>query len=41
MEQHILAPSDHPNLRLVTFIPVAGSDTAIKMRSLLGYESMK
>ena len=34
MEQHILAPSDHPHLRLVTFIPVADSDTAIKMRSL-------
>ncbi|WP_006241718.1 helix-turn-helix transcriptional regulator [Mycolicibacterium tusciae] len=34
MEQHILAPSDHPHLRLVTFIPVADSDTAMKMRSL-------
>jgi len=34
VEQHILAPSDHPHLRLVTFIPVADSDTAIKMRSL-------
>jgi transcriptional regulator with XRE-family HTH domain len=34
VEQHILAPSDHPRLRLVTFIPVADSDTAIKMRSL-------
>ncbi len=34
VEQHILAPSDHPHLRLVTFIPMADSDTAIKMRSL-------
>ena len=34
MEQHILAPSDHPNLRLVTFIPVPESDTADKLRAL-------
>lgn len=37
MEQHILAPSDHPHLRLVTFIPVPDSDTAIKMASLRGH----
>ena len=37
LEQHILAPSDHPHLRLVTFTPVADSDTAIKMRSLSGH----
>jgi transcriptional regulator with XRE-family HTH domain len=37
VEQHILAPSDHPHLRLVTFVPVADSDTAVKMRSLRGH----
>lgn len=36
MEQHILAPSDHPNLRVVTFIPVAVTDTADKLRVLVG-----
>ncbi|MFI5506589.1 helix-turn-helix transcriptional regulator [Mycobacterium sp. NPDC051804] len=35
LEQHILAPTDHPNLRLVTFIPVADSDTVDKLRTLI------
>lgn len=35
MEQHILAPTDDPNLRLVTFIPVAGSDTVARLRRLM------
>jgi transcriptional regulator with XRE-family HTH domain len=35
MEQHILAPSDHPELRLVTFIPVPASGTAARLRRLL------
>ena len=35
MEQHILAPSDCPYLRLVTFIPVPASDTATRLRRLL------
>ncbi|MGO4447236.1 helix-turn-helix transcriptional regulator [Mycobacterium sp. 2YAF39] len=35
MEQHILAPSDHPQLRLVTFIPVPASGTAARLRRLL------
>lgn len=39
MEQHILAPSDHPNLRVVTFIPVAVTDTADKLRVLVGESS--
>lgn len=34
MEQHILAPSDHPNLRVVTFIPIPESDTADKLSAL-------
>lgn len=35
MEQHILAPSDHPHLRLVTFIPVPAGDTAPRLHRLL------
>ncbi len=34
LEQHILAPSDHPQLRLVTFIPIPTSDTATRLRRL-------
>jgi transcriptional regulator with XRE-family HTH domain len=35
MEQHILTPSDHPQLRLVTFIPVPASGTAARLLRLL------
>ncbi|WP_165761874.1 helix-turn-helix transcriptional regulator [Mycolicibacterium moriokaense] len=35
MEQHILAPTDDPNLRLVTFIPVAGRDTVARLQRLV------
>lgn len=34
VEQHILAPTDHPNLRLVTFIPLPMTGTAEKLRVL-------
>jgi transcriptional regulator with XRE-family HTH domain len=34
MEQHILAPSDHPHVRLVTFVPVPATDTAEKLSAL-------
>lgn len=35
VEQHSLAPSDHPNLRLVTFIPMPSTDTLQRLRRLL------
>ncbi|WP_308204935.1 helix-turn-helix transcriptional regulator [Mycobacterium barrassiae] len=35
MEQHTLAPTDDPNLRVVTFIPVADSDTVARLRRLM------
>lgn len=41
MEQHILAPSDCPHLRLVTFIPVPASDTAARLRHLLDMKAVQ
>lgn len=35
MEQHILVPTDHPNLRLVTFTPIPDGETAARLRRLL------
>jgi transcriptional regulator with XRE-family HTH domain len=35
LEQHSLAPSDHPGLRVVTFIPIPSTDTAQRLRRLL------
>jgi transcriptional regulator with XRE-family HTH domain len=39
LEQHSLAPSDHPSLRLVTFIPVPDTDTDTRLRRMLELHS--
>jgi len=41
MEQHNLTPSDHPRLRLVTFIPVPSTDTADRLRRLLDTQALR
>jgi transcriptional regulator with XRE-family HTH domain len=41
LEQHSLAPSDHPSLRLVTFIPMPSTDTAQRLRRLLDHQSLR
>jgi transcriptional regulator with XRE-family HTH domain len=41
LEQHSLAPSDHPNLRLVTFVPMPSTDTAQRLRRLLDHQSLR
>jgi transcriptional regulator with XRE-family HTH domain len=41
MEQHILAPSDCPHLRLVTFIPVPGSETPARLRRLIDMKASR
>jgi transcriptional regulator with XRE-family HTH domain len=41
MEQHSLAPSDGPRLRLVTFIPIPSTDTAQRLRRLLDPEALR
>jgi transcriptional regulator with XRE-family HTH domain len=41
LEQHSLAPSDYPSLRLVTFIPMPSTDTAQRLRRLLDHQSLR
>ena len=41
MEQHNLTLSDHPRLRLVTFIPVPSTDTADRLRRLLDTQALR
>jgi transcriptional regulator with XRE-family HTH domain len=41
LEQHNLAPSDHPSLRLVTFIPMPDTDTGTRLRRLLDMHSLR
>ncbi|MGU3432089.1 helix-turn-helix transcriptional regulator [Actinomycetes bacterium M1A6_2h] len=38
LEHHRLAPSDHPDLHLVIYTPVVGSDAADRLRRLLSSE---
>jgi transcriptional regulator with XRE-family HTH domain len=39
MEQHILAPEDHPDLRVVIYTPVLTTDTPARLRELLAPET--
>jgi transcriptional regulator with XRE-family HTH domain len=39
MEQHSLALSDHPDLRLVVFTPVLTTDTPARLHQLTGYQA--
>jgi hypothetical protein len=41
LEQHILVPSEHPHLRLVTFIPVPSTDTTERLRRLLDTRTLR
>jgi transcriptional regulator with XRE-family HTH domain len=41
LEQHSLVPSDHPSLRLVTFIPMPSTDTDQRLRRLLDHRSLR
>jgi transcriptional regulator with XRE-family HTH domain len=41
LEQHSLVPSDHPNLRVVTFIPMPSTDTAERLRRLVDHQSLR
>jgi transcriptional regulator with XRE-family HTH domain len=41
LEQHTLVPSDHPSLRLVTFIPIPSTDTAQRLRRLLDPRALR
>jgi transcriptional regulator with XRE-family HTH domain len=41
MEQHSLVPSDHSDLRLVTFIPMPSTDTVRRLRQLLDPQALR
>jgi transcriptional regulator with XRE-family HTH domain len=41
LEQHSLAPSDHPHLQLVTFIPIPSTDTAERLGRLRDRQAVR
>jgi hypothetical protein len=41
LEQHSLVPSDHPHLRLVTFIHIPSTDTAQRIRLLHDHRALR